>query len=90
MSLLKPVLLLERNGSKYTVIGRVARRIWSVAMRDLYSANERSSRSITFKPQDDHCMPVKSNSTIFGQHYRLFLHFMTTATHYTQMPMMKR
>ncbi len=29
---------------EYTVIGRVARRIWSVAMRDLYSANERSQK----------------------------------------------
>ncbi|MFT5143699.1 MAG: methylmalonyl-CoA mutase [Rhodothermales bacterium] len=27
---------------EYTVIGRVARRIWSVAMRDLYGADERS------------------------------------------------
>ena len=29
---------------EYTVIGRVARRIWSVAMRDLYQANERSQK----------------------------------------------
>ena len=29
---------------EYTVIGRVARRIWSVAMRDLYNANERSQK----------------------------------------------
>lgn len=29
---------------EYTVIGRVARRIWSVAMRDLYGANERSQK----------------------------------------------
>ena len=29
---------------EYTVIGRVARRIWSVAMRDRYGANERSQR----------------------------------------------
>ncbi len=27
---------------EYAVIGRVARRIWSIAMRDLYGANERS------------------------------------------------
>lgn len=27
---------------EYSVIGRVARRIWAVAMRDLYGANERS------------------------------------------------
>ena len=29
---------------EYAVIGRVARRIWSVAMRDLYGANERSRK----------------------------------------------
>ncbi len=29
---------------EYTVIGRVARRIWSVAMRDLYKANKRSQQ----------------------------------------------
>lgn len=29
---------------EYTVLGRVARRIWAVAMRDKYGANERSQR----------------------------------------------
>ncbi len=29
---------------EYTVIGRVARRIWAVAMKDLYGANERSQK----------------------------------------------
>jgi methylmalonyl-CoA mutase len=29
---------------EYTVIGRVARRIWSIAMRDKYLANERSQK----------------------------------------------
>jgi len=29
---------------EYNVIGRVARRIWAVAMRDLYSGNERSQK----------------------------------------------
>lgn len=29
---------------EYTVMGRVARRIWSVAMRDKYGANERSQK----------------------------------------------
>ena len=29
---------------EYTVIGRVARRIWAVAMRNLYGANERSQK----------------------------------------------
>jgi methylmalonyl-CoA mutase len=30
--------------AEYGVIGRVARRIWAVAMRDLYGANERSQK----------------------------------------------
>ncbi|MFC1588352.1 methylmalonyl-CoA mutase family protein, partial [Planctomycetota bacterium] len=30
--------------AEYSVIGRVARRIWSIAMRDLYGANERSQK----------------------------------------------
>lgn len=29
---------------EYSVLGRVARRIWAVAMRDLYGANERSQK----------------------------------------------
>ncbi|MCA9673062.1 MAG: cobalamin-dependent protein, partial [Myxococcales bacterium] len=29
---------------EYSVIGRVARRIWAIAMRDLYGANERSQK----------------------------------------------
>lgn len=29
---------------EYTVIGRVARRIWSVAMREKYGANDRSQK----------------------------------------------
>ncbi len=30
--------------AEYTVIGRVARRIWSVAMKELYEANDRSQK----------------------------------------------
>jgi methylmalonyl-CoA mutase len=30
--------------AEYSVLGRVARRIWAVAMRDLYGANERSQK----------------------------------------------
>jgi methylmalonyl-CoA mutase len=30
--------------AEYTVIGRVARRIWAIAMRDLYRADERSQK----------------------------------------------
>jgi methylmalonyl-CoA mutase len=35
-------LLQQRLDPEYAVIGRVARRIWAIAMRDLYGANERS------------------------------------------------
>ena len=30
--------------AEYSVLGRVARRIWAIAMRDLYKANERSQK----------------------------------------------
>src|SRR5205085_8767215 len=30
--------------AEYTVIGRVARRIWAIAMRERYGANERSQK----------------------------------------------
>jgi methylmalonyl-CoA mutase len=30
--------------AEYTVLGRVARRIWAIAMRDKYGANERSQK----------------------------------------------
>ena len=34
----------QRHGPWYTVLGRVARRIWAVAMREKYGANERSQK----------------------------------------------
>ena len=39
-------IFLFSNGMdpEYTVIGRVARRIWAIAMRKLYGANERSQK----------------------------------------------
>ena len=42
----QPVASSSRNGMdpEYTVIGRVARRIWAVAMKDKYGANERSQK----------------------------------------------
>ena len=36
------LLLLERHGRRVHVIGRVARRIWAIAMRERYGAGERS------------------------------------------------
>jgi isobutyryl-CoA mutase len=38
------VLLQQRHGPEYTVLGRVARRIWAVAMRERYGADERSQK----------------------------------------------
>ena len=35
---------------EYTVIGRVARRIWAIAMRDRYGADERSQRAQVPRP----------------------------------------
>jgi len=34
---------------EYAVLGRVARRIWAVAMRDRYGANERSQSSSSIR-----------------------------------------
>jgi len=45
---------------EYSVLGRVARRIWAIAMKDLYHANDRSQKlNIIFKPVGDHCMLKK-------------------------------
>ena len=38
------VLLLQRHGPEYTVLGRVARRIWAITMKEKYGANERSQK----------------------------------------------
>ena len=57
---------------EYTVIGRVARRIWAIVMRDKYGANERKSKieiscsnfwSLTY-------MHKKLILMIFVQHYK--------------------
>ncbi|MEM8932089.1 MAG: fused isobutyryl-CoA mutase/GTPase IcmF [Acidobacteriota bacterium] len=50
--------------AEYTVIGRVARRIWSVAMRDLYDANERSQKlkyHIQTSGRSLHAMEIQFN-----------------------------
>ena len=42
---------------EYTVMGRVARRIWSTSMRDRYGANPAARNlNIIFKPRVVHCM----------------------------------
>jgi methylmalonyl-CoA mutase len=50
--------------SEYSVIGRVARRIWAVAMRDLYGGNERSQKlkyHIQTSGRSLHAMEIELN-----------------------------
>ena len=50
--------------AEYTVIGRVARRIWAVAMRDLYEADERSQKlkyHIQTSGRSLHAMEIQFN-----------------------------
>ncbi|MEM6795367.1 MAG: methylmalonyl-CoA mutase family protein, partial [Acidobacteriota bacterium] len=50
--------------AEYSVIGRVARRIWSVAMRDRYGANERSQKlkyHIQTSGRSLHAMEIQFN-----------------------------
>ncbi len=50
---------------EYTVMGRVARRIWATAMRFKYGANERSQSSNTIsRHRAGHCTRRKWISTI--------------------------
>lgn len=49
---------------EYTVIGRVARRIWSVAMREKYNASERSQKlkyHIQTSGRSLHCQEIQFN-----------------------------
>ncbi|MBB5509495.1 methylmalonyl-CoA mutase [Paraburkholderia sp. JPY681] len=56
---------------EYTVLGRVARRIWAIAMRERYGANERSqSSNITCRRQDAACTRRKSISTTSARRCR--------------------
>ncbi len=50
--------------SEYSVIGRVARRIWALAMRDLYGGNERSQKlkyHIQTSGRSLHAMEIEFN-----------------------------
>ena len=76
---------------EYTVIGRVARRIWARAMRERYGAggaitDAQVSRA-NFRSQ--FCMHRKSASTIFEPHCRHCMPCLTTATACTRMHSMK-
>jgi methylmalonyl-CoA mutase len=49
---------------EYSVIGRVARRIWAVAMKNKYGANERSQKlKYTSRPPAARCTPRRWTST---------------------------
>jgi methylmalonyl-CoA mutase len=58
------VLLLNGMDPEYTVLGRVARRIWAVAMRDKYGANDRSQKlKYHIRPRAARCTRRRSTST---------------------------
>ena len=48
---------------EYTVIGRVARRIWAVAMRERYGANERSQK-LKFHSQTSGPQPARAGDRV--------------------------
>lgn len=56
---------------EYSVLGRVARRIWAVTLRDKYGANERSQkRSTTCRRRAGHCTRRRLPSTISARRCR--------------------
>jgi methylmalonyl-CoA mutase len=48
---------------EYTVLGRVARRIWAVAMRDRYGANERSQK-LKYHVPDQRPQPARAGDRL--------------------------
>ena len=69
---------------EYTVIGRVARRIWAVAMRDLYGADERSQKlkyHIQTSGRSLHAQRL--TSTTLGLHCKPYLRFRTVNSLHT-------
>ena len=72
---------------EYTVLGRVARRIWAIAMnKPMVPTKEAKSSSIIFKHRAALCTLEKSSSTISEQHSKHFSHSTTTATVSIPMP----
>jgi methylmalonyl-CoA mutase len=84
----EPVLLLQqRLDPEYSVIGRVARRIWAKAIKSKYGGNERSrSSSTTSRPRADRCTPRRSRSTTSARRCRRSMRPTTTATRCTRTP----
>ena len=76
---------------EYAVIGRVARRIFAVALRDLYQASEGSCKlkyHIQTSGRSLHAMEIDFND--IRTTFRLFMRFMTTVTLYIPMPMTRQ
>ena len=77
--------------AEYSVIGRVARRIWAKAMKYKYKANKRSQilkYHIQTSGRSLHAQEIDFND--IRTTLQAFMPFMTTAIHCIQMPMMKR
>ena len=74
---------------EYTVIGRVARRIWAIAMRDLYGANERSQKLKYHIQTSGRSLHAEIDSMIYAPHKHCW-HSMTIAIQFIPMLMMKR
>ena len=75
---------------EYAVIGRVARRLWARAMRDIYGANARSQMlkyHIQTSGRSLHAQ--ESSSTISVRRFKLSMRFTTTVIHFIQMLMTK-
>jgi methylmalonyl-CoA mutase N-terminal domain/subunit len=60
---------------EYAVIGRVCRRIWAIAMRDMYGVDERGQKlNITYKVVVDHYTLRNIHGMIIELHYKHFMH----------------
>jgi hypothetical protein len=72
---------------EYTVIGRVARRIWARAMRERYGANKRSQMlKYHIQTSGRSCTPRRSSSTTSAPRCRRCTPSSTTATACTPTP----
>ena len=75
---------------EYSVIGRVARRIWAKAMKYKYKANDRSQKlkyHIQTSGRSLHAQEIDFND--IRTTLQAFMLFMTIAILFIQMPMMR-
>ncbi len=76
---------------EYSVIGRVARRIWAKALKFKYKANERSQMLKYHIQTSGHPFTHKKLILMISErHCRHYMQFMIIAIHYIPMHMMKR